>query len=341
MSEGKNITIKDIAREAGVSVATVSRVINSKEVVDKNTRKKVLKIIHKYNYFPNFYARALVSKSKNSIGLIFPYNENMLSDLYLTEITYFIEKEVIKRGYDFSLFFSHYNTIEDIENQYLNLFNSGKIQALIIGGVQLRDESVKPLIKDNYPFVLIGSYLGYLKYNYVDVDHRKAVKNTVLYFLEKQKRKIYYFGSSPLFSSAVDKINGFKDAMAEYNLKGVDKYIFLNISWYDEAFNLVTNLIKENNLPEVIFCDHDMSALGALNALLRNNIKVPEEISVVGYNDIKIDRFIYPSLSTIKLPIDEIAKNAVTMLIKLIEGKRKKLKGKILEGKFIKRESSI
>ena len=94
MATDKNITIKDIAREAGVSVATVSRVVNNKNIVEKETKERVLKIIEKYNFTPNIFAKGLVSKSRKNIGLMFPYNENMLDDLYLTEITYHIEKNI-------------------------------------------------------------------------------------------------------------------------------------------------------------------------------------------------------------------------------------------------------
>ncbi len=339
--DDKNITIKDIAREAGVSVATVSRVINNKDIVEKSTKKKVLEIIAKYNYTPNVYAKALVSKQKKNIGLIFPYNENMLEDLYLTEITYYMEKNVIDFGYDFSLFFSHNDDISDIEKQYINLFNSGKVDGLIIGGVQLKDESLKPLIERHLPFVLIGSTPAYLKNNFVDVEHKTIVKNTVRRFFKKGMSRIMYFGSSLLFSAAVDKLNGFKDALLEKGIKNVDDFIFLNIRSYIDAYELVEELIEDKRIPDMFFCDHDMIAWGVINALLYNNIRVPDDVSVVGYNDIKIAKFFYPSLSTIKLPIDRMAEYTVESLIKIIRGENKTIKKKIFSGEFVKRWSSL
>ncbi len=342
MTSEKNITIKDIAREAGVSVATVSRVVNNKNIVERETKERVLKIIGKYNFTPNIFAKGLVSKSRKNIGLIFPYNENMLDDLYLTEITYYIEKNIIEYGYDFSLFFTHNENIEELGNQYLNLFNSGKVDGLIIGGVQLKDDSLKPLISKELPFFLIGSSPSYLHYNFVDVDHKNAVKETILSFYKNKKmRKIIYFGSSPLFSATVDKLYGFKDAIAEHGIRNVEKFIFSNINSYRDAYELVEDLINQKKLPELFFCDHDMIAWGVINALLYNNIKVPDDISVVGYNDIKIAKLFYPSLSTIRLPIEDMAKYTVASIIKLMTKKNKLIKKKIFQGKFVKRWSSM
>lgn len=338
----KNITIKDIARLTGYSIATVSRTINRGYGVRPETKNKILKIVEKYNYAPNVYAQGLVKGEVKNIGLIFPYNEDMLLDLYLTEITSYIEQEVINAGYDFTLYFPHFEYSSRLEDQYLGLFNSRKISGLIIGGVQINDESVKPLIKGGYPFVLIGSYLNYLKYNYIDVDHRTAVKEAVTYLIKKGIKKIMYIGSSLLFSTPIEKFEGYKQALKKHRIKVDQRLVFHTIDRYQNAYNLCVELIKEKALPEAFFCEHDMLAWGIINALLRHNIKIPRDVSVIGYNDIKIAQNIYPSLSTVKLPIEQIAQEAVKSLLhNIISKKEKYVKGKILKASLIIRESSI
>ncbi len=336
-----SITIKDIAKLSGYSIATVSRTVNQKPGVKPETKQKVLKIIEQYNYTPNIYAQGLVKGEVKNIGLIFPYNEDMLLDLYLTEITSFIENYVIQSGYDFTLYFPHSELTSKLEDQYLNLFKSKKISGLIIGGVQINDESVKPLANEGLPFILIGSYLNYLKYNFIDVDHRNAVKEAISYLISKGLKKIMYVGSSLLFSTPIEKYEGYKDALRQNDLKLSQRLVFHNIDRYSNAYSLCKELIEDNSLPDAFFCEHDMLAWGVINALLEHNIKIPDKVSVIGYNDINIAKYIYPHLSTVRLPVDKIAENAVKSLISLIVGKKKYVKSVMLKSKLIIRESSI
>ncbi len=167
----KTLTIKDIAKIADVSTATVSRIINKSDLVKEKTRNRVLKIIQKYNFSPNISAKNLVKRETKNIGLIFPYNKDMLKDLYLTEIAANIEKNITESGYDFTLYFYHQDNYQKLERFYLDLFFSGKICGLIIGGIPINDKSLESLIKFKKPIIVIGSRLDKYNVNYVDVNH--------------------------------------------------------------------------------------------------------------------------------------------------------------------------
>lgn len=342
MKKKKNeITIKDIAKLCNVSIATVSRAVNNKYGVKRETKEKVLKIVEKYNYVPNIYARALVKREIKNIGLIFPYNLDMLLDLYLTELTSYIEDEAMKAGYDFTLYFPHSEIPSEIEDQYVELFKAQKVGGLLIGGVQVDDKTVKPLLNEGYPFILIGAHLNYLKYNYVDVNHKDAVDKAVSYLISKGLKRIAYIGSPLLFSPPIEKFWGYKVALKRNEIEMENNIVFHNIVNYYEAFSVCEQFIKSGNLPQAFFCENDMLAMGVLNALLKYNIKVPEQVSVIGYNDITISDKIYPALSTVRLPMREIASTAVKNLITLIETEKKYIEPVILQSELVLRATTI
>ena len=337
----KDVTIKDIARIAGVSVATISRAINNRKGVRPETKEKVLKVVQRYNYFPNIYAQVLVKQKVKNIGLIFPYNLDMLMDMYLTELTSHIEDETLKYGYDFTLYFPHSTLPSEIENQYLELFRSKKVGGLLIGGVQVDDKTVRLLINEGYPFFIIGSHLNYLNYNFVDVDHKSAVEEAVSYLAEKGLKKIAYIGTPLSFSTPIEKFLGYKSALAKYNIELDTKIIFHNINSYIEAFNLCWRMITEKNVPQAFFCENDMLAWGIINSLLKAKIRIPEDVSIIGYNDTEFSNKIYPALTTIHLPIEQIAFEAVKSIIFLIEKKVNTVEPKILKASLVLRETTI
>ncbi len=336
----KTLTIKDIAKIAGVSTATVSRVLNERPGVKKETRREVLKIIKKYNYTPSIFARALVKKQMKNIGLIFPYNKDMLLDLYLTELTGLIKAEITKIKYDFTLYFPGDYNEENLYNEYVNFFNSRQILGLLIGGVKLKDESILRLARTSFPFVLIGATVSKLKKNSVDINHRKAVKYAINRIIKKGIRKISYIGGTFLFSSSVEKFKGYEEALKENNILLDKRIIFHGAGDYNQACSIVKKLASEKIFPDAFFCENDMLAWGVLNALHQLKIKIPENVSVIGYNDIKIAKFFYPPLSTISIPKEKLASRAVKMLLKIIETGESQ-PNILLEAEFVKRESSV
>ena len=337
--EMKTLTIKDIAKIANISTATISRIINNSSLVKKETRERVMKIIRKHNFSPNIAAKNLVKRQTKNIGLLFPYNEDMLSDLYLTEIAANIEKTVAESGYDFTLYFHHKDIDMALGQYYLDFFLSGKICGLIIGGVQINDRSLEALIKYKKPIVVIGSTLRNYNVNYVDANHKDAVKKAIRYFIKQNKKRIVYMGSSLMFSACVDKFSGYKEALRDHNIKLNNDYVFHNVLNYEQAYKICESIIRNDKLPEAIFCDQDILAWGVINCMLDNRIKSPDQIPVVGYNNIKISKYIYPFLSTIKLPIESMAKAAVDILIDDIKNPEKKEQKKVFDAELVIRNS--
>jgi len=335
----KTITIKDIAKMANVSTATVSRIVNNSELVKEKTRKRVLKIIHKYNFTPNISAKNLVKGHTKNIGLIFPYNQDMLKDLYLTEIAANIEKYIIEANYDFTLFFYHEEDYKNLEQYYLDLFFSGKVCGLVIGGIPINDQSLNSLVKFKFPFIVIGSRVENNNVSFVDVNHKLAVQNAIEYFISQKKNKIIYIGSSLNFSSCIDKFEGYKSTLKKHNIEYNKKNVFHNIYTHEQAYHICQSFIKKNTLPDAIFCDHDILSWGVINCLLNSKLPNWKKISVMGYNDISISKYIYPSLSTIKLPVPKMAKTAIDILISYIKNPDKKSEQKIFNAELVIRQA--
>ena len=303
----KRITIKDIAEVAGVSFKTVSRVINKESGVRDKTKLKVEKVLEEYNYISNFFAKNLRKKSSHTIIVsIKKFNE--WSSILLKNII-----EVAKE-YKYEI------VIDSFEKNTMNtsLIESDYIDGAIIFDAFEDDIRIKTLNKLNIPLIIVGKHS---QETYVTSDNFSGGYMATKYLLEKGFKDIYFILGPLKGKTNEDRLDGYKRAHTEQKIDIKKENIYLNISSYEKVYSLVKNMIEKKNLPEAFFISGDERTLGAIRALGEANLKIPEDISIIGFDDIPLASYLHPALTTIKQDLNTLGKEIFLKLYQKINGR--------------------
>jgi LacI family transcriptional regulator len=315
----KKITIEEVAKRAGVSKGTVSAVINAKNTVKPATRDRILEVMKELNFRPKGVARNLKNGSQDqSIGII-------IKDLnypFYTSIATGVKDYAKSRGY--SVIVTSSENDHESEKNFSHLFSAKDIKGAIIAPIVEGTSEIEHLFKlkmINYPFVLLEDVKG-IQANVVAIDNIRAIKKAVKYLMENGHSKIIHFAGPPKSSHTQERIEGFRQAFSESTLAFREEMIVSIGSVYEESFGKTLEYFKDKqreDFPTAIVCFNDQQALGVMTALKNLNIRIPEEISIVGNDDIYYAK-IYPvPLTTIRAPQHEIGEKAAEILIRNIE----------------------
>ena len=337
----KKITIEDVARRANVSKGTVSAVINAKNIVRPDTRDRILKAMKELNFRPRGVARNLKNDAEDkSIGVI-------IKDLnypFYASIATCVREYANGKGY--SVVVTSSENDHESEKRLTHLFSTKDIKGTIIAPTVEGTAEIEHLFKLkmlNYPFVLLEAVKG-IQANVVAIDNLRAIKQAVKYLIESGHTNIVHFAGPPQSSHTLERIEGFRHAFSESTLVFNKNMIVPTGSHYDESYSRTIEFFrdrKREDFPTAIVCFNDQQALGVMIALLELGIRVPEDISIVGNDDIYYAR-IYPiPLTTIRAPQHEIGRKAAEILIRSIESQVAPPTEKIvLETEFIVRKST-
>lgn len=310
------VTLKDIAVKAGVNVSTVSRALNGSSEISENTKKIIKDIAYEVNYVPNVSARALVGKGTKSIGVIVPE----IGSNYFAQMLNFIEAELKTNSYSLVVGMTHHNYKEEI--QYLNVFGNGKVDGIIIAGSmhkELKQYLVK--FKQNYhtPVVLVQTFVHFPDCDYIMIDDVHGICMAIQYLKEQGHREIGLIADK--VSSSL-RLPAYKEAMKRNGLKVNERFIKIGKEMFELGGYLqMKELLKEKVLPTAIWASYDYIAIGATKALYEKGMTVPQDMSIIGYDDIRESLYLTPPLTTISPPIKEMAEVGVNLLIKRIEDK--------------------
>ena len=337
----KKITIEDVALKAGVTKGTVSAVINGKNVVKSETREHILEVMRKMNFRPKGVARNLKNGYQyKSIGII-------IKDLnypFYTSIATGAKEYANSKGY--SVIVASSENEHRSEQNFSHLFSAKDVKGAIIAPIVEGTSEIEHLFKlkmINYPFVLLEDVKG-IQANVVAIDNLKAIKKAVKYLISCGHTKIVHFAGPPQSTHSKERIEGFRHAFSESPLVFHKDMIVSVGSKYEQSFQKTINYFKHkkrSEYPTAIVCFNDQQALGVMMALNELNIKIPDDISIIGNDDIYYAK-IYPvPLTTIRAPQNEIGKKAAEILIKNIESSKILPIEKVyLETEFIIRQSS-
>lgn len=315
----KKITIENVAKRAHVSKGTVSAVINAKNTVKPETREFVLSVMKELNFRPKGMARNLKNGSSDkSIGLI-------IKDLnypFYTAIAAGVKDYANKKGY-LVVITSSENDHES-EKKISHLFSAKDIKGTIIAPIVEGDSEIEHLFKlkmINYPFVLLEDVKG-IQANVVTINNIRAMKNAVKYLINAGHKKIIHFSGPKNSSHTLERIEGFRRAYSETTLV-FEKDMVISIgSHFDESYKGSLEYFKSKKreeYPTAVVCYNDQQALGVMSAIKEIGLRIPQDISMVGNDDIYYAR-IYPvALSTIRAPQFEIGRKAAEILINNIE----------------------
>lgn len=312
------VTQQEVAKKAGVSFITVSRVINGKEYVKKETREKVLQTIKELNYYPNQIGRALHIKSVNIIGIITPTPANVAvhETDYYNSLMAGIEKSTIVHNYDL-LLSAHRN--EDHFADYLRLYFQRKVDGLILITPDLNNPQIKVIQAKNIPCVVIGDRPATNTIDYVDTDNYDGMYRVAEYLIGKGHRQIAYVKGDKTSPNARDRFKGFNDALKKNGLKVVDNWVFEGDFTPESGRNALKKILDSGQLPTALICANDLMALGALSEAKAAHIKIPEDLALIGFDGIAITAFTDPPLSTVRQPLFEMGFTATEMLFNKIK----------------------
>jgi len=319
------VTIRDIAEKANVSIATVSRVINNKsEGVGEETRKRILKLVKELGYQPNALARGLVTKKTKTVGLIIPD----ITNPFFADIARGVEDQANLFGYNVFLC----NTDDDLdkENKYINALKEKYVDGIIFTSSSIPNQNhIVELIKTGIPTILMDRQIDDKHVVGIFIDNLLGGYIATKHLLELGYSRIACI-TGPLFlKSAVERLQGYEKALNEYGME-VDNEIvaegtYKMESGYETAKELLAKGVR------TFFVCNDIMALGVCKAVKESGYNIPEDVSVVGFDDIQISHVIEPPLTTVRQPSYDMGKEAIKMLVKLIEGK--KIRKKIVKFK--------
>lgn len=311
-------TIYDIAEKAGVSPATVSRVINNYAYVNKDTRAKVLKVIAENNYIQNDSARSLVTQNSKMAGIL-------IADLrttHHTEGVYYIEHEFSKNGYSCLI----YNTGEDPDQQakYIQLLSQKQVEAVVLMGSIYQNTAVQNAIMVNMPNTPVAICNGYLDgqniYGVYSDEHGGVMKGVE--FLAGKGRKHFAFISNKMTPSNSSKLRGFNDGIKLYAENGLVEVIEVGSGAIDVIGKATVDLVNRHPEVDAIIFSEDTVALAGMHALVEMGVSIPDQIAIVGINNSRYSEMSNPSLTSIDNMLYDTSLIAVRNLLEVLKGER-------------------
>lgn len=328
------ITIKDIARLSGVSVATVSRVINGNGRYSKETEERVLSIIKEYNYSPNMLGKGLRTNKTQSIGIVVPD----ITNEFFAKIVQEIEKNLFNAGY--TALVCNTNENPEVEKRYISVLNVNRVSGLIyISG----DTRVKYNTPDNIPSVYIDRWPSTTRKDivFIESDNFEGGRIATLEMLQKGCLRILFLTDERRNSAQQSRREGYFRAHREFGVMPDESLIIgLEEISYDAAYKAISKLCDNHVRFDGIFASTDWLALGSLVALESRGIKVPDQVKIVGFDNISISKHCSTPITTVKQDVVKMGEQAVDTLLRLIEGQEIEKKYHVLPVELIRRSTT-
>ncbi|WP_226527212.1 LacI family DNA-binding transcriptional regulator [Metabacillus niabensis] len=312
-------TIKDIAKAAGVSVTTVSRAINGYSDVSEKTRQKIMKLVKELNYSPNTLARGLVMNKSKTIGLLVSgLNRESEKDQITFSVLSGINECASELDYDLVLF--NTNSTKQREKTYTQLCRERRVDGAIIQGIKTDDPYLQEVVNSDIPCVLIDYPIQSENVGHVTTDNKLGAKKAVNHLIELGHKNIAMInGHSKAFVSKI-RLEGYMEALQEAGLSYKKEWVVNGMFEEETGKEQAIKLLKKHPEITAIFSASDLMALGILEGAKEIGRKVPEDLSVVGYDDILLAGYSNPPLTTISQNIFQLGYQAANLLIKMLEG---------------------
>lgn len=326
-------TIVDVARESGVSYATVSRVLNGYEFVKPSTREKVLLAAEKLGYVPNQQARSLAGGRSNLIGILVPALDNG----YIAEIIRGIDEELAKSNYNLILYTTHRH--QGKESNYVATIVNGAADGLLLVVPSISTPYLDALRQQRFPYVLIDQSDLAEKSSAVNATNWQGAYDATQYLIKLGHRRIGFIAGMMELTSAIERLEGYRAALSDNHLPVDDQFIVEGDFREQGGYIATQSLLDLQERPTAIFASNDLSAFGAMEAIRQRGWRIPEDISVMGFDDIPQASIAHPKLTTMHQPLDQMGRVAVKMLLEHIENPERLPRRVTLATQLMVRES--
>lgn len=328
------VTIYDVAREAGVSMATVSRVVNNNPNVKPQTRKKVFEAIERLGYRPNAVARGLASKKTTTVGVVIPDISNSI----FSEVARGIED--IANMYHYNIILCNADKRKEKEIRVINTLLEKQVDGLLFMGGAVTEEHIQAFKTSSVPIVLCATTDENNQYPSVDIDHEAAAYDAVVELLRQGHRKIAMI-SGPLQDPAngYARYQGYKRALEQANISLSEEYVRIGNYRYESGMDTMRHFIELTDRPTAVFAATDEMALGAIHLIQDSGLKVPDDISVISVDNTRMASMVRPQLTSVAQPMYDIGAVSMRLLTKLMKNEAVENPRVILPHELITRES--
>lgn len=305
------VTIKEVAREAGVSIATVSRVFNDSGPVHDDTRQRIIDVARRLRYIPNGAARSLITSKTQTLGVLLPD----LHGEFFSEVIRGIDQMARQHGYHLLLSGSH-NDRKEIEAALRAML--GRVDGLVIMYPDLDAAALQANLSEGLPVVLLNCRIEGDPFDAILIDNYGGAYAMTRHLLDYGHRRIALITGGPENFDAAERVRGYRDALREAGAAWSSELEAEGAFTERSGFEAVRPLLALSPRPTAIFASNDSMAIGALSALREAGVHVPDEIAVVGFDDIRIAAYVSPPLSSVHVPIVELGARAVECLIEAV-----------------------
>jgi LacI family transcriptional regulator len=320
--------IVDVAEKANVSITTVSHVINKTRYVSKELTDRVNKAMEELDYQPNSLASSLRSGKTKTIGLIIPD----ISNQYFAEISRKVEDNGLEHGYSVILC----NSDDDYrkERNYLDVLIAKQVDGIAFISAGEYSENLEKAQSSNIPTVIVDRDIKSINSDVVMVDNCKGGYNATEYLIKLGHRKIACITGPSLTNPSAERIDGYKQALSNAGISINQDFIRTGDYRFPSGEKAMQELVSLEQPPTAVFACNDMMALGAYRAITDIGLKIPDDISIIGFDNIPFSQAVYPTLTTIQQPIQKIAKLVIDLLIEKITLKNQRIEDRSEEPEY-------
>ncbi|CDF59070.1 LacI family DNA-binding transcriptional regulator [Thermobrachium celere] len=334
------VTIKEVAEKAGVSPSTVSRVISDSPRISEETKERVRKVMKELGYHPNAIARSLVSRTTNTIGIVMPRAaDEVFLNPFFPEALRGIAKCTHQEGY--CMLITTGNTDEEQLESLKTVVNGGRVDGLILMYSKINDPILKAVKKMHVPFVMIGRPPKKEDLDFVDNDNVEAAFNATEYLIRMGHRRIGLINGSLNLVVSIDRFEGYKRALKKYNID-IDESIITSSEFVQEGgYEGMKKILKSPKPPTAIITTDDLMAFGAIKAAKDMGVKIPQDISIMSFNNIPLSEFATPPLTSVEINAYTLGYEAAKIVIDKLKGRCSETVSKVLKTHIIHRQSIV
>ena len=330
------VTIKDVAKAAGVSTATVSRVVNGSSLIPPDTSEKVRKVMLNLEYFPNSIARSFANQSTYTVALIVDIdNTDAFNNPFFYQIQYGIEKVLSSRSY--YLMIANEKTMISHETALNKLVFEKRVDGIILPASLLKKNLVKRMEKDKFPFVVIGESEESFNVNWVDINNKMAGEIATTHLIKNGYKNIAFISGNPMDIFNKNRLNGYLNVLDINNIDISQDLLKEGGFTKEDGYRLMKVLLENKNRPDSVIVTNNIAAFGALMAIKEKGYRVPEEIGLISFDSYPVAEFSEPNMTTVDIDVFDLGIQAATMLLKEIEIPSTSMQHSLLSVKLISR----
>lgn len=314
----RRTTLKDVAKAVELTEGTVSRALNGYSDISASTVKRVEQAAIRLGYKPNQTARRLATGVVEAVAFVIPQNHSSLAEPFVSQLLQGIEDSLSRRGWD--LLVCHARNAEEESEKINRLITSGRVGGVVLSRPFRNDARIKLLQKANFPFVVHGRSADSDSYAWYDIDNELAFLTAANHLVELGHERIGFIGAPMYYNFAYMRLEGYKQALANNNIAYDESIVVITEMTDDAGESAAANLLDSNKPPTAFLCVSDTLAIGVLAAVRSRGLEAGQDISVIGYDGLKIGRHTNPPLTTMSQPLAQSGRELGDMLLAIIDG---------------------